>query len=475
MKNIIKLLTPFVFLFSFAVHADVPSVLNYSGTLTTDAGPYDGAIDATFTIYNSATDAGEDANLWQATISLVVVDGSFHATLGNGDDDNPVFPDNLWDAEEIYLGVQVGTEAEMSPRMQVSSVPYALAAVESAALVSETDGNRVTYLPTDFAMASDMATALAGKADSSHTHALADITAPSECNAGDFVQTAGDGTFMCSPMGQHVVMVEQEDGSYRLDVNLDQLKASLSEAFVNANGDNDITGSLSVNGGSINIASATNNECVDGEDGGVVCSDVTNGGALFVEHLLVSENAKVEGILNVEGAGMFEDSVVVEYGDLVALGTATENCDGAEDGGPCEQDRQGGNLRGTDSLLVGHADDNGFHNGVYASHEGTLMLRAKRDENGNLMLDEEGEPMPGLVMVQGDGMAMLDGQGNLRLMSPQNEAGDGPLLYDDEEPVGGNIVATGNIIAQGGGTALITGKRESRAHGPPSSRGRSCL
>ena len=85
-------------------HADVPSVLNCCGTLATDAGPYDGAIDATFTVYNSASDAGEDASLWQATLSLVVVDGSFHVTLGTGEDENPVFPSDLWDAEEPRSG-----------------------------------------------------------------------------------------------------------------------------------------------------------------------------------------------------------------------------------------------------------------------------------------------------------------------------------------------------------------------------------
>ena len=111
-----------IFIFSFLTfsYADVPSMMNYQGKITTPTGALvDTTVQMTFTIYDDSTTGNV---LWADTVSSVSVQkGIFSVLLGSN---NPI-PDSVFDGDIRYLGTKVGTDAEMSPRKVMVSVAYA--------------------------------------------------------------------------------------------------------------------------------------------------------------------------------------------------------------------------------------------------------------------------------------------------------------------------------------------------------------
>src|SRR5690606_6874609 len=74
----------------------------------------------TFRLY--AADTGGEA-LWSETKSVDVTGGLFGTALG----DTSAFPAALLFDRPYYLGVSVGSDPEMTPRLPLRGVPYALA------------------------------------------------------------------------------------------------------------------------------------------------------------------------------------------------------------------------------------------------------------------------------------------------------------------------------------------------------------
>jgi hypothetical protein len=100
----------------------VPQVINYQGELSDSSGnPVNGDVSVVFAIYNAP--AGGDV-LWSETQTVTVADGVFNVLLGV---QNALSAD-VFDHGDTYLGVKVDTDAEMSPRQLLASVPYAFAA-----------------------------------------------------------------------------------------------------------------------------------------------------------------------------------------------------------------------------------------------------------------------------------------------------------------------------------------------------------
>jgi len=121
------LVTSFTAFRSFAAEGS-PSILNYQGTLSDDAGkPVTATKPMSFKIYDgpAATVA-----LWDSgSIQVQIVNGLFSQNLGPDSQDpgnlQPPFPPNLFMDDTRYIGVTVdGTE--LSPRKKLVSVPYAL-------------------------------------------------------------------------------------------------------------------------------------------------------------------------------------------------------------------------------------------------------------------------------------------------------------------------------------------------------------
>ncbi|CAN2047817.1 putative Secreted protein containing LamG-like jellyroll fold domain protein [Candidatus Magnetomoraceae bacterium gMMP-1] len=98
----------------------VPNTVNYQGYLTDSGGsPVNGTVDLTFTIYN----AEEGGNvLWtKEYIGVEVSDGNFSVNLG----EDASFDENLFTNDDLYLGIKVGTDEEMTPRRKFQTTPFA--------------------------------------------------------------------------------------------------------------------------------------------------------------------------------------------------------------------------------------------------------------------------------------------------------------------------------------------------------------
>lgn len=102
--------------------AAVPQTLNYQGQLTNAAGvPVNGTVNINFKLYGDVT--GGSA-LWSETQNVAVSNGLYSVTLGQ--------PANLLTPSlfgmPLYLGISVNTDAEMTPRIALSSSATALRA-----------------------------------------------------------------------------------------------------------------------------------------------------------------------------------------------------------------------------------------------------------------------------------------------------------------------------------------------------------
>ncbi len=120
--------------------AAVPHVFNYQGYVSDlDGTPLDGNFNLVFRIYDVSS--GADPALWTETHTLVnVFEGVFSVLLGSLVD----LPPAVLEEDALWVGVTVGTDMEIAPRLQVTSTPWAYrAAIADSAVVSGGDGGGV--------------------------------------------------------------------------------------------------------------------------------------------------------------------------------------------------------------------------------------------------------------------------------------------------------------------------------------------
>lgn len=113
--------------------AAINQQINFQGKLTNPDGTNvpSGSYSIRFRIYTDASlDAtnaclpGSNTCKWEDTESISVTDGIFSYALGS--DGTAPLPGSVdFDAPALYLGIKVGTDAEMSPRIQLTAAPYA--------------------------------------------------------------------------------------------------------------------------------------------------------------------------------------------------------------------------------------------------------------------------------------------------------------------------------------------------------------
>jgi len=116
--------------------AGIPRLINYQGMLTDNSGnPLSGSYNLTFKIYGQAS--GGSA-LWTGTHNGVSVqNGLFNVILGST---SPI-PSSIFDDTLRYLGITVGVDPELSPRIRLISVGYAYRAqVADSAAVAGSGG-----------------------------------------------------------------------------------------------------------------------------------------------------------------------------------------------------------------------------------------------------------------------------------------------------------------------------------------------
>lgn len=111
-----------LFLLTSTAHAEAPPRIPIQGYLTTAAGsPIDGAVEVTFTLY--ASPSGPDGVIFSETRSVSAADGRFALQLGDGS--APMDLGLFRDVDGLWLGISVDGDREMSPRIAMTSVPYA--------------------------------------------------------------------------------------------------------------------------------------------------------------------------------------------------------------------------------------------------------------------------------------------------------------------------------------------------------------
>jgi fibronectin-binding autotransporter adhesin len=95
--------------------------INFQGKLVSSSGVDvpDSTYTVVFSLYNSSS--GGTA-IWTETDSVTTTTGIFQVELGA----NTTLPGNVnFNSSNLYLGIKVGTDAEMTPRIQFTAVPYA--------------------------------------------------------------------------------------------------------------------------------------------------------------------------------------------------------------------------------------------------------------------------------------------------------------------------------------------------------------
>jgi len=100
--------------------------LSYQGTLMDSSGyPLTGIYEITFRIYDAPSDG---TLLWEEVRSganaVPVYNGLFNVMMGSL---NPI-PEVVWEISELFLGLKIGNDEEMSPLQPIGSVPSALQA-----------------------------------------------------------------------------------------------------------------------------------------------------------------------------------------------------------------------------------------------------------------------------------------------------------------------------------------------------------
>lgn len=97
------------------------SQLSYQGNLHNSLGePLSGTFDITFKFYNHPT---ESAYLWEelhtGENAVPIESGLFNVMLGSL---NPI-PNTIWNEAEVYLGIQISSDSELTPREMVNLLP----------------------------------------------------------------------------------------------------------------------------------------------------------------------------------------------------------------------------------------------------------------------------------------------------------------------------------------------------------------
>jgi hypothetical protein len=97
--------------------SQIPPYIRFQAQLTDGQGAYlEGSFNITFRLYDTDI-AGQP--LWEEAQDVYVEEGILDTVLGKAT------PFNLTFDKQYWLGVEVGTDGEMSPRFELTTVPYA--------------------------------------------------------------------------------------------------------------------------------------------------------------------------------------------------------------------------------------------------------------------------------------------------------------------------------------------------------------
>ncbi len=97
-------------------------LINYQGKLVNGGMPITDKVTVLFSMYKDSTGG---IALWKESQDIEPQNGIFNVLLGSSE----TLRDTLFaNHSELYLGIKVGTDAEMKPRFLMASVPYSISA-----------------------------------------------------------------------------------------------------------------------------------------------------------------------------------------------------------------------------------------------------------------------------------------------------------------------------------------------------------
>ncbi len=101
------------------IFSQVPSTISYQGILTDAGGTVvsDGSYTLTFGLYEAPTGG---TPFWQEQHTVDVINGLFNIILGSDAPLDPPFQSQYW------LGIKIGSDPELMPRIQLTASPYSL-------------------------------------------------------------------------------------------------------------------------------------------------------------------------------------------------------------------------------------------------------------------------------------------------------------------------------------------------------------
>jgi hypothetical protein len=127
-----------VIVMATSVFADIPKTLSYQGRLMNTVGQpvIDGQYSVTFRLYDAST--GGDME-WSEIQTVSTTNGYFHTVLGN----ISVFSSSRFD-QALWIEMQIGTAAAMTPRQQLGTAAYAMSVADGAVTTNKIVDGAVT-------------------------------------------------------------------------------------------------------------------------------------------------------------------------------------------------------------------------------------------------------------------------------------------------------------------------------------------
>ncbi|HTO92205.1 MAG TPA: hypothetical protein VMJ70_13835 [Candidatus Sulfotelmatobacter sp.] len=182
---------------SFAGVIVAPTGIPYQGRLT-DAGgaPVNGAKTLTLTLYNSGNTV-----IYQETQNVTVTNGLFSVEIGTGTAVTGTFATINFSTYDLYLGIQVGTDPEMAPKIHFGVVPYAMTAKDSPGLASNHSTSFTNFPTTGAAVALVGATITVPTAGYIMVIAGGQIYAPAGFSTAMWISEAAGGSFDSNDYG----------------------------------------------------------------------------------------------------------------------------------------------------------------------------------------------------------------------------------------------------------------------------------
>jgi hypothetical protein len=121
--NLMSLCLLAVYAVPSAPAATVPLIISYQGRLENTSGePLDTTVGMIFALYDSPT--GTEWYWSEQHVAVEVEGGLFSVILGSV---TPI-PDSVFEDTVGYLGIRIGTDPEISPRVRLTSMPWAFKA-----------------------------------------------------------------------------------------------------------------------------------------------------------------------------------------------------------------------------------------------------------------------------------------------------------------------------------------------------------